>query len=123
MKNYNVNTTPTFEKEFKRLLKRYPKIIDDFEAFIDEIEVGAELGQAVQGIGINFSTERFKVYKKRMANTSAKQGKSGGFRVIIYLITSNNQVYLLDIYSKKEQQNISTKDIVKLIKKNRHQLK
>lgn len=58
-----------------------------------------------------------------MANTSAKQGKSGGFRVIIYLITSNNLVYLLDIYSKNEQENISTKDIINLIKKNEPQLK
>ncbi|MFJ7647469.1 type II toxin-antitoxin system RelE/ParE family toxin [Lysinibacillus sp. NPDC097279] len=122
---YRVNTTPTFEKEFKRLLKRYPKIVDDFEALIDEIEVNAELGEPIQGVGVKYENhmKKFKIFKKRMPNTSAKQGKSGGFRVIIYLITSSNQVYLLDIYSKNEQENISTKDIVNLIKKNAPQLK
>lgn len=66
---YRVNTTPTFEKEFKRLLKRYPKIVDDFEALIDEIEVGAELGEPIHGVGVNS-----KIVKKGL-KFSKKNGK------------------------------------------------
>lgn len=122
MSKYKVDTTPTFEKEFRKLQKRYPKIVDDFEALIDEIEVDEELGDPVKGIKLENNKKGFKIFKKRMANTSANHGKSGGFRVIIYLITSNNQVYLLDIYSKNEQENISKKEIKDLIKKNEPQL-
>mgnify|MGYP007126141545 CR=1 FL=1 len=51
-----------------------------------------------------------------MKNSSANKGLSGGFRVIEYLVTKDNVVYLLDIYSKSDYEDISKKKIIKLVK-------
>jgi len=58
-----------------------------------------------------------KLFKKRMRNTSAKKGLSGGFRIINYLITKDNLIYFLDIYSKSDKVNITNERIKKIIKK------
>lgn len=50
--------------------------------------------------------------------TSAQKGLSGGFRIIEYLVTSENKVYLLDIYSKSAKEDISKNRIGNLIKNN-----
>lgn len=52
-----------------------------------------------------------------MSNSSANKSKRGGFRVIEYLVTEDNTIYLLTIYSKSDQVDIATKKIKKLIDK------
>ncbi|KIL74238.1 hypothetical protein [Bacillus badius] len=115
MSKYTAITTPAFEARYKKLKKRYPKIDDDFEVFLDEVEIKGDLGEDVQHV----VKDGNKVFKKRMRNTSARKGLSGGFRVIEYLITENNEVYLLDIYSKSDQVDIPREKIRKLIEKAR----
>lgn len=112
MKKYTVFTTPTFEASYKKLKKRYHKIDDDFEKFLDEIEIDGDLGEDIP----NIVKDGNKVFKKRMKNSSANKGLSGGFRVIEYLVTKDNVVYLLDIYSKSDYEDISKKKIIKLVK-------
>ncbi|MEQ6388010.1 hypothetical protein RZN22_01630 [Bacillaceae bacterium S4-13-58] len=70
------------------------------------------MGEDIQGV----TKDGDKVFKKRMKNTSAKKGLSGGFRIIEYLVTSESTVYLLDIYSKSEKADIPRKRIARLIK-------
>ena len=45
------------------------------------------------------------LYKVRIANTSANVGKSNGFRLIYYLATGD-EIYLMTIYSKKDDERI-----------------
>jgi mRNA-degrading endonuclease RelE of RelBE toxin-antitoxin system len=116
MENYTVLTTPNFDHEIKKLKKRYPKIVDDYEEFLDEIEINGDSGEDIPGV----IKDGNKVFKKRMKNTSANKGLSGGFRIIEYLVTDKNTVYLLDIYSKSDQENISKKKITRLIRENKH---
>ena len=42
-----------------------------------------------------------------------KKGKSGGFRIIYYLLVKDRKVYLLTIFSKSEKEDI---DMVRLEK-------
>ena len=107
-------TTPTFEKEFNKLKKRYPKIDDDLEKFLDEVEIQGDLGDPLKGI----LQDGNNIFKKRMVNSSAKKGLSGGFRIIHYLVTKDKNVFLLDIYSKSNQENISKLRVSDLIKRN-----
>lgn len=109
---FTVVTTPSFESQYAKLKKRYPKIDDDFEDFLNEVEINGELGEDIQGI----VKDGNKVFKKRMRNKSAKKGLSGGFRIIEYLVTEDNTVYLLDIYSKSDQTDIPKKKMIKLVK-------
>lgn len=72
------------------------------------------MGSSIQGV----VKDDNKVYKKRMRNTSARRGLSGGFRVIEYLYIEDNTIYLLDIYSKTDLETISNARIKKAIKNN-----
>ena len=105
MSKYIALTTPAFEVQYNKLKKKYPKIDNDFEVLLDEIEIDGNLGEDIQGI----SKDGNKIFKKRMKNTSAKKGLSGGFRIIEYLVTSENTIYLLDIYSKSDKDSIPNK--------------
>lgn len=111
---YIIKTTDTFEKSFNKLRRRFSKIEDDLDTFLDEIDTNEDLGNCIPNIKLRNGN---LIFKKRMKNTSARQGKSGGFRIIEYVITSTNKIYLLDIYSKSDQQNISNERILELVRK------
>jgi hypothetical protein len=58
------------------------------------------------------------VYKIRLASKSKNTGKSGGFRVVTYLvekIASGYEINLITIYDKSEEANVTKIDILKLI--------
>jgi hypothetical protein len=55
-------------------------------------------------------------FKIRIAIASKGKGKSGGARVIIHVVVTNEVVFLLDIYNKSEQEGITEKELVELLK-------
>ena len=102
--NYKIATTEYFESNFKRLSKKYHSLIDDLEKFKKELlknpTAGDDLGENIR--------------KVRMAIASKNKGKSGGARVItcnVLVDMINTKIYLLAIYDKGEQENISKKEI------------
>jgi len=59
------------------------------------------------------------IYKVRLADESKGKGKSGGFRVINYIIEENagsTEVYLITIFDKSEEASISKDDIRSILK-------
>jgi len=52
-----------------------------------------------------------------MAISSKGKGKSGGARVITFLITDDFEVYLVHIYDKSELDNLTKDQILELLKK------
>jgi len=54
-------------------------------------------------------------YKIRIAIKSKGKGKSGGARVIAHVQVVENNVYLLAIYDKSEQEDITDKEIKYLL--------
>ncbi len=54
-------------------------------------------------------------YKIRLAIKSKGKGKSGGARIITYLVTDNEEVILLTIYDKQGKDNISEKELKELL--------
>lgn len=111
-KKYLIESTPTFTRKIFKLKKRFPKIDEDFEELIEEMELGF-LGTEIPNLKIGSK----KVFKKRMKNSSARRGKRGGFRVIHYTVTDSNIIFLLDIFSKTDDENISNEKIESLILK------
>jgi hypothetical protein len=55
-------------------------------------------------------------YKVRLSIESKNSGKSGGTRIITYVVTEQKEVYLVSIYDKSEIPIIKDGDIKKLIK-------
>lgn len=107
--------TKYFKADVKFYLKKrkFSKINDDIDTVIDKLEQGIFLGDRLEGLHI---PENTAVYKVRIANSSANVGKSQGFRLIYYLVIEE-KVYLMSIYSKKDDSRIlSDKQIELLIK-------
>lgn len=101
-----VTYTTLFQREAKRLAKKYPSLEADILKLIELLKKNPGEGTP---LGKN-------LYKIRIAIESKGQGKSGGARVITYVVIQRNTVYLASIYDKSEQANISTLVLLKLMK-------
>ena len=88
--------------EFYQRKKKYTKILNDIDTIIVELENGNFVGDKLSGFNLPEGTA---LYKVRIANTSANVGKSNGFRLVYYLATAD-KIYLLTIYSKKDDERI-----------------
>jgi len=106
--NLTIVSLESFSKDVKRLYKKYKNISHDLkklqEALYENPKSGIELGAGC--------------YKIRIANSSASTGKSGGFRVLYYYVDSQENIYLMAMYSKSELENISDDRLVDILKKN-----
>ena len=91
-RNFNDNV------EYYLRKKKYKKIYSDIKTVTDELKKGNLIGVRLEGIN---TPENTTVYKVRIANSSANVGKSHGFRLIYYVAIAD-EIYLLAIYSKKD---------------------
>ena len=102
--NYKINYVSSFEKDLKKLSKKYKSIKKDYENLLkilstnDPHQIGTPIGK--------------NCYKLRLKNSDNQKGKSGGYRVIYFYI-ENDAVTLLAIYSKSEIENIDENEIEK----------
>jgi mRNA-degrading endonuclease RelE of RelBE toxin-antitoxin system len=96
----------SFEKDVKRLAKKYNKIASDLRELGNTLTDNPKAGIAMSN----------SLYKLRLKNSSASSGKSGGFRVIYYYIDEQNNIYLMKIYSKTEIENISEEKLLDILK-------
>lgn len=103
-----IRLTPEFQHKLKALVKKYRQIQADLQPILEQLQIGASLGNQIPGIG---ST----VMKVRLKNSDSQRGKSGGYR-LIYWIVSTDLIILLDVYSKSDQSDIEVDEIRKIIK-------
>ena len=104
--NFDVIATEPFERKLKRLAKKYKSLSADLSILFDELSENPTLGTSIGN----------DCYKIRMSITSKGKGKSGGARLITYVRIVKETVFLMDIYDKSEQANITDKELEKLIK-------
>ena len=105
--NYAIATTDDFDRDIKKLLKKYRSISADVDALKEDLLKNPTMGDP---LGMN-------AYKVRMAITSKGGGKSGGARVItchVLINVENSKIYLLTIYDKGELGTISKEEIKEL---------
>ncbi|MCK5536388.1 MAG: addiction module toxin RelE [Bacteroidales bacterium] len=106
--NLNIISLDSFNKDIKRLFKKYKQIINDLKILKDILvknpKQGVELGH--------------NCFKIRLANSSIPTGKRSGFRVIYYYLDQQNNLFLMSIYSKSELDNISDEKIIEILKNN-----
>lgn len=103
--NFSVIPTERFKKDAKRLVKKYPSLKQEL-AEINNLLTR----QPDSGTPLGHDT-----YKIRIAIKSKNKGKSGGARLITYLVTADKEVYLLTIYDKSEFTNIDDKTLQAII--------
>jgi mRNA-degrading endonuclease RelE of RelBE toxin-antitoxin system len=103
-----VKSYAPFQKELRRLARKYPKVAESVNALSAELKNDERPGDLVPDMG------GYDIYKVRLPNPSAARGKSGGFRVIYYLQLVDH-VILLTIYSKTEQTDITPAEIRQIL--------
>ncbi|MBK8053278.1 MAG: type II toxin-antitoxin system RelE/ParE family toxin [Saprospiraceae bacterium] len=104
--SYNVLSIPPFNKQIKRLSKKYPSLKEEFLNLIESLEENP-----IQGIDLGNNC-----FKIRLSIASKGKGKSGGARVITNIFISSETVYLLAIYDKSEKENLSEKELIELLR-------
>jgi mRNA-degrading endonuclease RelE of RelBE toxin-antitoxin system len=104
--SFNVKTISVFERQAKRLLKKFPSLKNEIQILINKLKEEPERGVFI-GNGC---------YKIRLSIASKGKGKSGGARVITHFVLRENTVYLLSIYDISDVENLSDSEIVTLVK-------
>ena len=103
--NYKVLPIPPFDRQLKRLSKKYPSLKEEFLRLVESLEQNPEQG-------IKLGNNCFKV---RISIASKSKGKSGGARVVTNFVIADSAVYLLSIYDKSEKQNLTNKELAELL--------
>ncbi len=104
--SYKVTSISVFDKQAKRLVKKYPSLKKDLAGFVESLIDKPNQGKA---LGNNF-------FKVRLAIASKGKGKSGGARIITYLKITASTVYLATIYDKSEKGSISDKELEQIFR-------
>ncbi|MEX0811768.1 MAG: addiction module toxin RelE [Chitinophagales bacterium] len=107
--NCEIRTILKFEKEAKKLIKKYPSLKSELKALDDLLSKNPLQGTP---LGNNF-------YKIRLAIKSKGRGKSGGARVItniIFKCTEPKRLYLTSIYDKADRESISNTVLKEILK-------
>ncbi|WP_316931292.1 type II toxin-antitoxin system RelE/ParE family toxin [Lunatimonas lonarensis] len=103
--SYRVKSIEVFERQAKKLTKKYPSLKSELVTLVQELKENPDQGTAIGK----------SCYKIRVAIKSKGKGKSGGARVITNFMVANDAVYLLSIYDKSGQENISDKELDELL--------
>ena len=114
---YRIKTHQDFDKEFKRLCKKYSSLKADLSALGKSLSENPDQGTSL-GKGVR---------KVRIAIASKGKGKSHGARVITYteaIVCADNEgtVILLTIYDKADRDSISAAEIDELLRSLRWEL-
>ena len=104
--NYKVESIPLFDKQAKRLAKKYPSLKNELAELINILSANPEQGTS---LGNGF-------FKIRISIASKGKGKSGGARVITYVKIVANTVFLSSIYDKAEKAAISNRELEQIFK-------
>ncbi|WP_426326412.1 type II toxin-antitoxin system RelE/ParE family toxin [Pedobacter sp. R-06] len=98
-----------FIKKAKVYKKKYLSLVEDLyeleEKLLENPQQGTDLGAGL--------------YKIRLAVKSKGKGKSGGFRIITYLVSTTPDgtiINMLTLYDKSEESSIDKKELQKIIK-------
>lgn len=113
---YSIIVIDNFKREAKPLLKKYPSLRNELEVLQAQLLENPRMGVKI--------TEN--LYKIRLAVKSKGRGKSGGMRVLTFVWeilveedededNSEITIFLASIYDKSEEENVSDKDLKRII--------
>ncbi|MBP6387417.1 MAG: type II toxin-antitoxin system RelE/ParE family toxin [Pseudarcicella sp.] len=103
--SYNILLIPPFDRQLKKLCKKYPSLKEEYFELVKSLEQNPEQGTK---LGNN-------CYKIRIAIASKGKGKSGGARIITNIVIEDANVYLLTIYDKSEKESLTDKELNELL--------
>ena len=105
--SFEIKSTSRFERELKRLTKKYPSLKKEYSVLLKSLATSP-----TQGIEIGNNC-----YKIRIAIESKGKGKSGGGRVITFLVSKQKHLVLISIFDKSEKDSVSDAEIKIILKR------
>ena len=106
--NYDIIPTPDFARSLKLLAKRHKSLKQDMLALVASLREDPLQGKELAP----------NIRKVRLAITSKRKGKSGGARVITYVIAVSEEegrVYLIEIYDKSDFDTVDVSVVKEMI--------
>lgn len=103
--SYKIFSTLRFERELKRLAKKFPSLKAEFALLVDTLRNNPTSGTSLGN----------HCYKIRLAIVSKGKGKSGGARVITYVYVQMETVYLLTMYDKGERSDLKPNELKEIV--------
>jgi hypothetical protein len=98
-----------FINKAKDLKKKHTSLQTDLEALEESLIENPKQGNNLGG----------GLYKVRLSVKSKGKGKSGGYRIITYLVTESEEsiiINMLTLYDKSEESSINKQSLLKFIK-------
>lgn len=105
----NIIYSDTFVKKAKIYKKKHPSLLDELRELEIDLLKNPQQGNDL-GAGL---------FKIRLAVKSKGKGKSGGYRIITYLVSNHEEgfsINMLTIYDKSEESSIDKKVLLQIIK-------
>ena len=93
--------------------KKYIKIKQDVAPIVNILQSGKLIGDKLDNLNLPYGD----VYKVRLPNSSTNEGKANGFRLLYYAVL-DEKIYLLTIYSKKDDIRVLNDKQIALLAKN-----
>lgn len=111
-----ITHTPEFERDLKKLLKRYPSLTQDLHIFVS-VQLVAFHKHNMDNNGIvplaGLGLQSVKAFKARKFACKSMKGKgaNSGIRVVYAYFEGENRIELIEIYYKGDQANESRERI------------
>lgn len=114
----NITKLPVFEKDFKKLVKRFRTLDSDLENFIKvqlkmfhKLDIDNKGIVEIQGLGIEYP----KIYKARKFACKALKGTGSrsGIRIIYAYFDKEDKIEFIEIYYKGDKENEDRERILK----------
>jgi hypothetical protein len=102
---YSVKTIEVFERQAKRLIRKYASLKDELRALSLNLAENPEAG-------VPLGNHCFKI---RISIASKNKEKSGGGRIITYFAVKDATVYLLTIYDKSDKETLTDRELSELL--------
>lgn len=106
--SFEIIPTPEFARSLKVLAKRHKSLKQDMFLFVSSLKENPLQGTEIAP----------NIRKVRIAITSKGKGKSGGARIITYIMAVSEEVkdvYLIDIYDKSDYDTVDVSVIKQMI--------
>ena len=109
--NYKIKAYPLFERNLKRLAKKYISVKEDYKTLLNDLRTNPELGTDL-GNGLR---------KIRMKISSKNKCKSGGARIIsltAIISGTDKEIGLHYIYDKSEKETVTDAELKEILRRN-----
>jgi len=108
LRSYRIHLAGSFKRDVKKLERRFRHIKNDVRTAISLLTKDPKVGVVIPGSS--------GMRKLRIPNRDQRRGKSGGYRLIYYVQEHPlSTIYLLRLYSKSYQQDLTAYEVKQLL--------